>query len=154
MNRFADLLDMLAFTPSRNAKLALLQDYFRIVPDPERGYALAAIARDLDIPAVKPAQLRELISARMDSELFGYSYDYVGDLAETIALAWPEKGTPAVGPQRRAGAGRSRRDAPGFVTTGRAEACRGLARPARSAGAAMRCSSLSPAASAWGCPGG
>lgn len=91
MNRFADLLDMLAFTPSRNAKLSLLQDYFRTVPDPERGYALAAIARDLDIPSVKPAQLRELIATRMDSELFGYSYDYVGDLAETIALAWPEK---------------------------------------------------------------
>jgi hypothetical protein len=66
VNRFADLLDMLAFTPSRNAKLALLQDHFRTVPDPERGYALAAIARDLDIPAVKPAQLRELISSRMD----------------------------------------------------------------------------------------
>jgi len=91
VNRFADLLDMLAFTPSRNAKLSLLQDYFRTVPDPERGYALAAIARDLDIPSVKPAQLRELIATRMDSELFGYSYDYVGDLAETIALAWPEK---------------------------------------------------------------
>ena len=105
MNRFADLLDMLAFTPSRNAKLSLLQDYFRTVPDPERGYALAAITRDLDIPAVKPAQLRELISTRMDGELFGYSYDYVGDLAETIALAWPEKTGKAVG----------RNDAPGLA---------------------------------------
>ena len=105
MNRFADLLDMLAFTPSRNAKLALLQDHFRTVPDPERGYALAAIARDLDIPSVKPVQLRELISARMDPELFAYSYDYVGDLAETIALAWPEK------PGTRAG----RNDAPALT---------------------------------------
>jgi DNA ligase-1 len=43
MNRFADLLDMLAFTPARNAKLALLQEHFRTVPDPERGYALAAL---------------------------------------------------------------------------------------------------------------
>ncbi|MDP2119330.1 MAG: cisplatin damage response ATP-dependent DNA ligase [Hoeflea sp.] len=105
MNRFADLLDMLAFTPSRNAKLSLLQEYFRAVPDPERGYALAAIARDLDIPAVKPAQLRELISTRLDAELFGYSYDYVGDLAETIALAWPEQGTGHAG----------RNDAPGLA---------------------------------------
>jgi DNA ligase-1 len=105
VNRFADLLDMLAFTPSRNAKLSLLQDYFRTVPDPERGYALAAIARDLDIPAVKPAQLRELISSRMDAELFGYSYDYVGDLAETIALAWPEKADSRPG----------RNDAPGLA---------------------------------------
>jgi DNA ligase-1 len=74
-------------------------------PDPERGYALAAIARDLDIPAVKPAQLRELISSRMDAELFGYSYDYVGDLAETIALAWPEKADSRPG----------RNDAPGLA---------------------------------------
>jgi DNA ligase-1 len=105
VNRFADLLDMLVFTPSRNAKLSLLRDYFRRVPDPERGYALAAIARDLDIPAVKPAQLRELISSRMDPELFGYSYDYVGDLAETIALAWPEKADSRPG----------RNDAPGLA---------------------------------------
>jgi DNA ligase-1 len=87
------------FTPSRNAKLSLLRDYFRRVPDPERGYALAAIARDLDIPAVKPAQLRELISSRMDPELFGYSYDYVGDLAETIALGLAGKGGLPPGPQ-------------------------------------------------------
>ncbi|WP_299868246.1 cisplatin damage response ATP-dependent DNA ligase [uncultured Hoeflea sp.] len=105
MNRFAELIDMLAFTHSRNAKLALLQDYFRTVPDPERGYALAAIARDLDIPAVKPAQLRALISERMDPELFGYAYDYVGDLAETIALAWPERQSRSPG----------RNDAPGLT---------------------------------------
>ncbi|MDF1608791.1 cisplatin damage response ATP-dependent DNA ligase [Hoeflea sp. YIM 152468] len=105
MNRFADLLDMLAFTPSRNAKLSLLQDYFRTVPDPERGYALAAIARELDIPAVKPAQLRQLIASRMDAQLFAYSYDYVGDLAETIALAWPEA----------SGSARGRNDAPGLT---------------------------------------
>lgn len=105
MDRFADLLDMLAFTPSRNAKLALLQEHFRTVPDPERGYALAALARDLDIPSVKPAQLRELIATRMDAELFAYSYDYVGDLAETIALAWPEKTPVATG----------RNDAPGLT---------------------------------------
>lgn len=123
MNRFADLLDMLAFTPSRNAKLTLLQDHFRSVPDPERGYALAAIARDLDIPAVKPAQLRELISARMDAELFGYSYDYVGDLAETIALAWPQKGEALAGRNDAPGLSEvvetliasSRREGPGLV---------------------------------------
>ena len=123
MNRFADLLDMLAYTPSRNAKLVLLQDYFRRVPDPERGYALAAIARQLDIPAVKPAQLRELISARMDPELFGYSYDYVGDLAETIALAWPEdpgrlagrNDAPALAEVVETLQAASRREGPGLV---------------------------------------
>lgn len=66
-----------------------MADHFRSVPDPERGYALAAITGELDIRSVKPAMLRDLMTERMDEVLFGYSYDYVGDLAETIALVWP-----------------------------------------------------------------
>ncbi|WP_279481789.1 cisplatin damage response ATP-dependent DNA ligase [Aureimonas sp. SK2] len=89
MQRFADLLDRLVLTPSRNGKLRLMVDHFRHVPDPERGYALAAITGELDIRSVKPAMLRDLMAERMDEVLFGYSYDYVGDLAETIALVWP-----------------------------------------------------------------
>jgi DNA ligase-1 len=90
MKRFADLLDRLVLTPSRNGKLRLMVDFFRQAPDPERGYGLAAITGGLEIASVKPAMLRALIATRMDEVLFGYSYDYVGDLAETIALAWPE----------------------------------------------------------------
>ncbi|NDV87074.1 cisplatin damage response ATP-dependent DNA ligase [Aurantimonas aggregata] len=89
MQRFAELLDRLVLTPARNGKLRLLRDHFAAVPDPERGYALAAITGGLDISSVKPAMLRGLIAERMDEVLFGYSYDYVGDLAETIALVWP-----------------------------------------------------------------
>ncbi|WP_061934356.1 cisplatin damage response ATP-dependent DNA ligase [Aureimonas sp. AU22] len=89
MQRFADLLDRLVLTPSRNGKLRLMADHFRSVPDPERGYALAAITGELGIRSVKPAMLRDLMTERMDEVLFGYSYDYVGDLAETIALVWP-----------------------------------------------------------------
>lgn len=92
MKAFADLLDALVLQPSRNGKLKLLADHFAAVPDPERGYALAAITGDLDIASVKPAMLRDLVTARMDEVLFGYSYDYVGDLAETISLVWPEGG--------------------------------------------------------------
>ena len=66
-------------------------DYFRATPDPDRGYALAALTADLDIPSVKPAMLRALVTARVDEVLFAYSYDYVGDLAETISLIWPAK---------------------------------------------------------------
>ena len=90
MNRLAALLDRLVLAPQRNVKLRLMADYFRDTPDPDRGYALAALAGSLAIAGVKPAMLRALITERMDSVLFGYSYDYVGDLAETIALAWPE----------------------------------------------------------------
>ncbi|MEL7272290.1 MAG: cisplatin damage response ATP-dependent DNA ligase [Pseudomonadota bacterium] len=88
MKPFATLLDRLTLTPSRNAKIRLMVDYFASQPDPDRGWGLAAITRDLDIPAVKPAMLRGLMAERMDEQLFRMSYDYVGDLAETIALVW------------------------------------------------------------------
>ncbi|WP_413991928.1 cisplatin damage response ATP-dependent DNA ligase [Labrys okinawensis] len=91
MNRFAALLDRLAYEPGRNAKLRLLTDYFRATPDPDRGYALAAMTGALNFRNAKPALLRELIAQRTDPELFALSYDYVGDLSETIALMWPAR---------------------------------------------------------------
>ncbi|WP_295813880.1 cisplatin damage response ATP-dependent DNA ligase [uncultured Nitratireductor sp.] len=99
MQRFANLLDRLVLTPSRNGKLRLLLNHFRIAPDPDRGYALAALTGGLDFPAVKPAMLRTLIGERMDEVLFAYSYDYVGDLAETISLVWPAPPGRAVPPR-------------------------------------------------------
>ncbi len=100
MNRFAELLDRLVLTPSRNGKLTLLTDYFRSVEDPDRGLALAAITGDLTIASVKPAMLRALVEERMDPVLFSYSSDYVGDLAETVSLVWPEPDTSPA-PDRR-----------------------------------------------------
>jgi DNA ligase-1 len=90
MKSFAELLDRLVLTPSRNGKLKLMSDYFAATSDPDRGYALAALTGDLSIAAVKPAMLRMLVTERMDPVLFGYSYDYVGDLAETVSLVWPD----------------------------------------------------------------
>ncbi|WP_163270573.1 cisplatin damage response ATP-dependent DNA ligase [Chelativorans alearense] len=92
MERFAELLDRLVLTPARNGKLRLLTDYFATVPDPDRGYGLAALTGGLDFPAVKPAMLRTLTTERVDPVLFAYSYDYVGDLAETVSLIWPADG--------------------------------------------------------------
>ena len=90
MKAFSDLLDRLVLTPSRNGKLTLLRDYFASTPDPDRGYALAALTDGgLDIPAIKPAVIRALATERIDEVLFSCSYDYVGDLAETISLIWP-----------------------------------------------------------------
>ena len=89
MRAFAELLDRLSLTPSRNAKLVLLRDYLRVTPDPDRGWALAALTGDLSFAAAKPAMIRKAVEARVDPVLFGWSYDYVGDLAETVALIWP-----------------------------------------------------------------
>ncbi|MFJ5488614.1 ATP-dependent DNA ligase, partial [Hansschlegelia beijingensis] len=89
MNRFAFLLDRLAYEPRRNAKVRLIADYFRETPDPERGWALAALTGALSFRHAKPGLIRGLIMERTDPVLFGLSYDYVGDLAETVALMWP-----------------------------------------------------------------
>ncbi len=87
---FAELLERLVFTPGRNGKVALLRQWFASQPDPDRGIGLAALAGELVFRAAKPGLLRELIAERTDPTLFALSYDYVGDLAETIALLWPE----------------------------------------------------------------
>ena len=88
MNRFAHLLDRLSFEPARNGKLRLMTDYFRHQPDPERGYALAALTGALSFRHAKPALVRALIEQRIDPVLFAMSYDFVGDLSETVALLW------------------------------------------------------------------
>ena len=93
MNRFAELLDRLAYEPGRNNKLRLISAYFREVEDPDRGYALAALTGALSFKHAKPSLIRDLIAERTDPVLFALSYDYVGDLSETVALMWP-KGAP------------------------------------------------------------
>jgi ATP-dependent DNA ligase len=89
VNRFAALLDALLFSPSRTGKLRLMQQYFACVPDPERGWALAALTGELVFDAAKPSQVRALAARRVDPDLLEWSYDFVGDLAETVALIWP-----------------------------------------------------------------
>ncbi len=91
MKNFSSLIDGLVFMPSRNGKLRLLADFFATTPDPDRGWALAALTETLVFHAAKPAAIRQLVATRVDPELFALSYDYVGDLAETAALIWPER---------------------------------------------------------------
>ncbi len=91
MRAFADLLDRLIYTRSRNAKLRLIGDYLKATPDPDRGWALAALTGGMDLPSVKPAVMRAVIEDRVDPVLYRMSRDYVGDSAETVALLWPER---------------------------------------------------------------
>jgi len=86
---FAELLDRLAYTPSRNDKRRLLADYFAATPDPDRGFALAALSDGLFFRLPVRRILAELLGPRVDPVLFDLSRDYVGDTAETIALIWP-----------------------------------------------------------------
>ena len=91
MRAFAELLDRLSLTSSRNAKLTMVRDYLAATPDPDRGWALAALTGELSFDAVKPAFIRKAVEARMDAQLFAWSYDYVGDLAEAVSLVWPAR---------------------------------------------------------------
>src|ERR1700742_4197034 len=99
MIAFAALLERLVFTPSRNAKIALLRRYFATQPDPDRGIGLAAITGELAFTAAKPGLIRELAAARTDPVVFSWSYDCVGALPETVALMWPAAPTNAPPPR-------------------------------------------------------
>ena len=74
----------------------MLIEYFSATPDPERGFALAALTGALSFQHAKPGMIRSLISQRTDPVLFGLSVDYVGDLSETVALMWPAPRPSAV----------------------------------------------------------
>ena len=90
MRAFARLIDDLTYTRSRLAKLRLIANYLRATPDPDRGWAMAALTGDIDLPTVKSAAIRAIIEERTDPVLYRLSRDYVGDTAETVALLWPE----------------------------------------------------------------
>ena len=124
MNRFAELLDRLAYEPGRNNKLRLITNYFRATEDPDRGYALAALTGALSFKHAKPGLIRDLIADRTDPVLFALSYDYVGDLSETVALMWPRfesRAQPSPLPPRSGGEGCSggdNSDGPSFARFG------------------------------------
>ena len=89
MERFAALVDALVYTRSRNEKLRLIAQYLRETPDPDRGWALAALTDSLNFPAVKGSTVRNLMMERVDPILWALSRDFVGDTAETASLLWP-----------------------------------------------------------------
>jgi len=119
VKRFAALIDRLVYTRSRNSKLALIVDYLRHAPDPDRGWAIAALTESLDFPAVKAGTVRALLATRVDEQLFRLSRHFVGDTAETAALLWPDapgaKDDVSVSQAVDALASTSRSDAPAIV---------------------------------------
>jgi DNA ligase-1 len=122
MERFARLLDTLVLTRARNEKLALIAAYLRETPDPDRGWAMAAMTGEADVPNVSASVVRDLVATRVDPVLFELSRQFVGDTAETAALIWPVSDEarppgPAPGPAGVVEALRTsaRRDAPAVL---------------------------------------
>jgi DNA ligase-1 len=89
MKAFSTLLDRLTYTPARNGKLMLMRNYFLSTPDPDRGFALAALTDGLPVDFPLRRVLTEIGESRFDPDLFRMSRDDVGDTAETVALIWP-----------------------------------------------------------------
>ena len=86
------LLDALIYTTSRNRKLALIADYLRSAPDPDRGWALDALTGGLDFPAgqIFPT-IRNLMMERVDPVLWAlfarFRRRYRGDGQPAVARA-------------------------------------------------------------------
>ncbi len=90
MRAFAQLLDSLGTTQSRNRKIALLAAYVHSIPDPDRGWAMAALTDGVPIRLPLRRMLTALTARVIDPVLYKMSRDYVGDTAETVALLWPD----------------------------------------------------------------
>lgn len=88
MKAFATLLHNLYFNYSNIAKRDLIIDYLKSTRDPDRGYAIGVLTGALTFNNVKSNLIRKLIKEHMDSTLVDMSYDYVGDLADTVSLLW------------------------------------------------------------------
>jgi DNA ligase-1 len=93
MDSFICLIDRLAHAKANQTKQELLSNFFNQTPDPDRGYALAILSKQLRLPSVCLRALRNHLLEQVDAELFRLSYAYIGDLAETLALLWPQAPT-------------------------------------------------------------
>ena len=89
MEAFSNLLEQLYFTAGTKAKAQLIADYIENTPDPDRGWAIAAMAGTLRFDFFKRNTVKKLITEHTDPALFAMSYDYVGEVSETVAHLWP-----------------------------------------------------------------
>ena len=89
MKAFSNLLEQLYYTSGNKAKAQLIADYIANTPDPDRGWAIAAMAGTLRFDFFKRNTVKKLITEHTDSALFAMSYDYVGEVSETVAHLWP-----------------------------------------------------------------
>ena len=98
---------------ARNGKLRLLADYFRATPDPDRGFALAALTDGLPLASAHaPRALPSIIEPHVDPVLYRLSRDYVGDTAETVSLLWPDRRDKRASPRLARSGRRAQRIAP------------------------------------------
>ena len=88
MNEFSNLLNNLLLTSSKKKKIKLLCDFFNNSDLKDKGWAFCILTNRFEKKFISSKDLKGLIYEQINEELFQYSYDYVGDLAETISLLW------------------------------------------------------------------
>ena len=93
LKKFANLLEQLLFTYSTNRKIEILATYLKGINYKEKGITIAVLTGNLNFKNIKRSNILNIIKSKLDWYLFEQSYDYVGDLAETVALIWPSNGS-------------------------------------------------------------
>ena len=91
MIKFSKFLDDLLLNPSTKKKIKIIVQYFNSLEITEKEIALSILSKNFSTRFVKPNDIKVMIKGKVPDELFSYSYDYVGDLAETFSLLWPKK---------------------------------------------------------------
>ncbi len=91
MNDFPTLLEDLLLSSSKKKKISLLVNYFHKSEIKEKGWAFFLLTNRMQRKYLNSRDLKEIVIKRVGEPLFKYSYDYVGDLAETISLLWKKK---------------------------------------------------------------
>ena len=94
MNNLSILLDKLLLNSSKKIKIRLLNEYFEQANSNDRGWTLSIITNSIKKKNIHLNDLKNLIKNKISPELFELSYDYVGDIAETISLLWPKNKSP------------------------------------------------------------
>ena len=96
---FSNLLDNLLLNSSKKKKIDFLSDYFQSQTQQNKIWALSILSKSFVNKLVKVKDIKELLKGKVDEDLFLYSYDYVGDLAETFSLLWPKDNSKIINSQ-------------------------------------------------------
>ena len=89
MIEFSNLLDNLLLNSSKKKKIKILSNYFNSQSQKNKIWALSILSKSFATKLIKVREIKELLKKKVDEDMFLYSYDYVGDLAETFSLLWP-----------------------------------------------------------------
>ncbi|MDC3024083.1 cisplatin damage response ATP-dependent DNA ligase [Alphaproteobacteria bacterium] len=91
MLKFSALLKNLIFSSSNKEKNKFIINYLKDVNIREAGYTIAALTGNLKFKNIRASRVKQVIKKKVDNTLFDLSYDYVGDLADTVSLIWSSK---------------------------------------------------------------